>query len=305
MSYFTALIKNEQQWLRAYAKPREPSDPCFRGADDNSPSAHIALLDQLLECLPHIVPDEALCFPCLWHPELSLPSNIFVRQPSLDISAVIDWQWTSAAPFFMQAVHARSTVHSFLSSRMAPGKLGDGAVLPEILEDLDAAHHRERLQLIHHEYRSTLALASRHIPQDAPHAPLLRAVAQTLPHIATVLDPVHCARRTWHRGIVHLRAALIRLQREWPAVVRDGAPCPLRFTEEEARRTEVERARAVKYRRVMMEARAHGIGEDGEVEAAAYLRAQWLNEWVKTQWGGGEVEGGPFPHVDGGRSFQV
>ena len=138
-----------------------------------------------------------------------------------------------------------------------------------------------------------------------PQPPLLRAVAQTVPHIATILDPVHCARRTWHRGIVHLRAALIRLQREWPAVVRDGAQCPLRFTEEEARRTEVERARAVKYRRVMMEARAHGIGEDGEVEAAAYPRAQWLNEWVKTQWGGGEVEGGPFPHVDGGRSFQV
>ena len=70
-------------------------------------------------------------------------------------------------------------------------------------------------------------------------------------------------------------------------------------------RREKERARAMKYRRVMEEARLYGIEEDGEVPAEDFPKAQWLDEWVKTQWEGGEVEGGPFPHIDGGRSFQV
>ncbi|KZT10464.1 uncharacterized protein LAESUDRAFT_810096 [Laetiporus sulphureus 93-53] len=158
-SYISSFFKCEQQWLARFAKPRDPSDPFYLSTEDNSPAAHIAVLDQFLACLPHIMPDLELRYPALWHTDL-YRSNIFVESPQPTILGVIGWQWTDIGPFYAQAIFPKAFVYD----------------LPLEERELVRMEQNEAFAMC---YQQTLIT----------NTPPCAAVMST-PYLSTVVDPV-------------------------------------------------------------------------------------------------------------------
>lgn len=89
-AYITALIRCQQEWLQQHARPCPVGDQLIRSDEDNSPVAHIKLLDQLLSVLHALIPDTETCTPTLWHPDLQ-KLNIFISPtPPHEILSIID-----------------------------------------------------------------------------------------------------------------------------------------------------------------------------------------------------------------------
>ena len=66
------------------------------------PEIQINHLSDYLKVVPYIIPKtEQLNVPTIRHPDLS-PSNIFISE-SGDIIGIIDWQYTTVLPNFLQA----------------------------------------------------------------------------------------------------------------------------------------------------------------------------------------------------------
>lgn len=107
--YITAIGRREQEWIKRYATPRPPDDPIVTSVAQNSPAAHLALLDKYLAVAPHLLPTDAdIVAPTLWHTDLH-PGNIFVHQGR--ISSIIDWQGTWTGPLILQGRLPRLVRH--------------------------------------------------------------------------------------------------------------------------------------------------------------------------------------------------
>ena len=89
-------------WFRNLESKGDSIAKSAAGAHADAPIIHIRLLEQFLPILPFILPkDWFISYPTLWHTDLH-GDNIFVdpTNPS-KITSIIDWQSTSANPFFI------------------------------------------------------------------------------------------------------------------------------------------------------------------------------------------------------------
>ncbi|KAL2221138.1 kinase-like domain-containing protein [Thermoascus aurantiacus ATCC 26904] len=201
LDYATSIARREIAWIKNYAVLKAPDDPLLVSAAQNSPDAHIRLLEDFLKAAPYLLDiDRRLTRPTLWQTDLH-SSNLFVHGDR--ITSVIDWQGVWAGPLFLQA---------------QPPQLVDyqGEMLlkrPDNFDDLDDRKTQIRQQIA----RSTLFQL--YLLQIRKQNPLLAAVFH-LDHGKTRRLPVEFAGNTWDDDIVSFREVLIN-------------ECPIHFSEED------------------------------------------------------------------------
>ncbi|OKP10478.1 Altered inheritance of mitochondria protein 9, mitochondrial [Penicillium subrubescens] len=99
--YALCVGQREMEWIKNYAVPKPPSDATLVSPAQNSPEAHLQLLEKYLKVAPSLMDIEPiLTRPTLWHSDLH-SSNLFVDDGR--IASVIDWQGSWAGPLFLQA----------------------------------------------------------------------------------------------------------------------------------------------------------------------------------------------------------
>jgi hypothetical protein len=80
LDYAVAIGQREIAWIDKYAVPKASDDPLIESTAQNSPSAHIALLEKCLKVVPHLLDaDDRLTSSNLWHTGLH-HFNVFINQ---------------------------------------------------------------------------------------------------------------------------------------------------------------------------------------------------------------------------------
>ena len=108
-NYVAAIVHRETAWIEKFADPKSSNDPFFTSPAQNSPEAHISLLQKLLDVTPFLIPqDIEMTASTLWHSDIHA-SNIFTSEGR--ITSLIDWQAAWMGPLFLQARQPRLLDH--------------------------------------------------------------------------------------------------------------------------------------------------------------------------------------------------
>lgn len=102
--YLDSVTRREIEWINAHANPQRATETPWQytSPGQNSPRAHIALLQKFQSTIPHIVPkNPELVSPRLWHPDF-YAGNIYIDDQAR-ISSIIDWQGAWTTPVFIGA----------------------------------------------------------------------------------------------------------------------------------------------------------------------------------------------------------
>ena len=290
-AYITALIRCEQEWLHRYARPRTVGDPFIRSDEDNSPAAHIELLDKLFSVLHALIPDPEITPPTLWHPDLR-KSNIFISPtPPHNILSVIDWQTAKIAPMYLQTAFPQAMLYT--GGRFKVSGSPNTPSLPEGFEELST---EEKAILKEHQWQAFVQKYQMElIKRDVRH---LTGLAH--PYAPLFIEPIFLAPRTWDDGIHGLKRSLTLIQLNWDILSDDGTPCPLKFSPEEINRTAEVAERWKSYdARVESLSRELEVGIDGRVdEIERFELVKRKNNELLGKWDT-EAAGGPYPFQDG------
>lgn len=118
-----ALAHREQAWIKQHAFPRSLDDPFITSTAQNSPDAHLSLLQKYLEVAPYLLPtDPDVIASTLWHTDLH-SGNLFVDKGR--IASIIDWQGAWAGPLVLQARHPHLVDHQGDIILKAPANFKD------------------------------------------------------------------------------------------------------------------------------------------------------------------------------------
>jgi len=187
--------RREMAWIKHYAVPKASDDPLLVSTAQNTPEAHLQLLEKYLEVAPYLMSiDKQLTRSTLWHADLHSP-NLFVD--SNRITAVIDWQSVWAGPLFLQAQPSQLVAYQ-------------GSILlkrPDNFDDLDDERKAQIKQQI-----SKSVLLQLYLMETEERNPILAKVFH-LDHGKTRRLPVEFAGDTWDDDIVSFREALINVER--------------------------------------------------------------------------------------------
>jgi len=296
-SYITALIRSVQEWLRTYAKPRPAGDQFIRSDEDNSPAAHIELLEKLLSVLDVLIPDPEISPPTLWHPGLYKPDIFISPTAPHEILGVTGWQTATTGPRYLQTEFPRAMRYTGGRFKVTAGpKIPP---LPEGFEELGVEeqtilrkHHWEAVVQQHH---MTLIKKDVRYPTGLAH-----------PYAPLFIEPILLVPRTWENGIIYLKSSLVFIQLNWDILSDPGVPCPLTFSPEEITLTLEDTWRRESYNtRVGSLSRELGVdlgGTVGEVEKFELVKRK--SDEFRDKWDAA-AEGGPYPFQDGGRSLMT
>lgn len=190
-----ALAYREQEWIKRYAVPRSADDPLVTSAAQNSPDAHLSLLQKYLQVAPYLLPtDLNIVASTIWHTDLH-SGNLFVNKGH--ITAVIDWQGAWAGPLVLQGRHPRLVDHH-----------GDIILKPPVnFKDLEP---NEKGQL-RKQIASSIVLYL-YEQQTAKVNPSLDGVLR-LKLGRVRCEPISFVGDTWHDDILPLRESLINVER--------------------------------------------------------------------------------------------
>ncbi|RMD39278.1 hypothetical protein DV735_g5850, partial [Chaetothyriales sp. CBS 134920] len=208
--------RREISWIKRYAAPRVADDLLLVSAAQNSPEAHIQLLEKFLKVAPFLINiDKQFLCSTLWHTDLHSP-NIFVDGNR--ITAIIDWQGISAGPLFLQA---------------HPSPLVDyqGRMLLKRPDNFDSLDDEQKAAIKKQISRSTLLQL--YLMETQEQNPTLARVFD-LDHGKTRRLPVELASNTWDADIVPFREALLNVERYWQELGHD-MDCPIHFTDDEVK----------------------------------------------------------------------
>ncbi|EGP88766.1 uncharacterized protein MYCGRDRAFT_38168 [Zymoseptoria tritici IPO323] len=218
--------EKEVMWLRTHGRPRLPFDREFREMFDyqkTDPKEHLQALEAYLEVAPYIVPSEKwLHRPILRHPDLT-PNNIFVDE-DYRITGIIDWQHASVLSLFLHAGIPKSFQNygDPQSEELQKPKMPS----PDDLDE-DEDDYRKDLELYrrrHAHYYYVAATASKlnmHWKAMTQARGLLRR--KIYEHAA---EP-------WEGNSIPLKAALVQLMSDWPALGDPNVACPIDYSEAE------------------------------------------------------------------------
>ncbi|KAE8146569.1 kinase-like domain-containing protein [Aspergillus avenaceus] len=214
IDYALSVGKREIAWIHQFAVPKPTDDPLYVSAAQNSPEAHIQLLQKYLNVCPYLMDvDEDIVRPVLWHTDLH-SSNIFIEDGR--ITSVIDWQGVWAGPLFLQAQPSPLVNYQGPIVLERPANFGE----------LDGERQADIKRQI---FKSTLFQL--YLLEMGERNPLL-AKAFHLDHGKTRRLPVECAGDSWDDDIVALREALVKVERHWNEL-GISSDCPIHFTEED------------------------------------------------------------------------
>ncbi|PYI29456.1 kinase-like protein [Aspergillus indologenus CBS 114.80] len=212
--YALSVGRRELEWIKRFAISKPLSEATLISSAQNSPHAHLQLLERYLQVAPALMDiDPVLARPTLWHGDLH-SSNLFVDDGR--VTAVIDWQGSWAGPLFLQSQPSPIVDYSGSILLQRPGNF----------DDLEPEQQAEIKQKI---FKSTLYQL--YLLETKERNPLL-AQAFHLDHGKTRRLPIELAGNTWDDDIVSFREALINVERHWPALGIQGE-CPYHFTPEE------------------------------------------------------------------------
>ncbi|KAJ5138425.1 uncharacterized protein N7515_003273 [Penicillium bovifimosum] len=214
--YALSVGRRELEWIKNFAVPKPPSEAILISSAQNTPQAHLQLLEKYLKVAPALMDiDPVLSRPTLFHGDLH-SSNLFVEDGH--ITAIIDWQGSWAGPLFLQA--QPSPIVDFTGSILLQ--------LPPNFKDMDPEQQAEIKQQV-----SKSTLYQLYLLETSQRNPLL-AEAFHLDHGKTRRIPVEFAGNTWDDDIVSFREALINVERYWQELGIQGE-CPYHFTQDELR----------------------------------------------------------------------
>ena len=288
-AYFIAAAKNEQKVLDSI----DLTSNRYRRYPLHDKTVHSKLLEMYSAAVPYIMPNEDICAPTLWHPDLSL-GNLHVSETDPgELQGIIDWQHTSILPYF-----------SFLSMPSAFVYEGDkidmsGIVPGPLPSDLDDLTPEEQA-----EYRLQLRFANRHKWYQLMSARIPRHKATCLlPHSSQLEMLPTFVLRTWSDGALNLRHALLIIRERWTEIAGPGVPCPIEFSVEERKEHEEQSERYELYEALMEAAqRALRYEGDGLVKHESFDRVKGAVDRFEPAWDEDRT-GSPFPMKDGGYSF--
>ncbi|KAJ7668646.1 kinase-like domain-containing protein [Mycena polygramma] len=295
VSYFSALARIEQRWLKEHAVPRAPGDPFILNLDDNDPSIHIKLLDDFLKAIPALLPPSDLQAPVLWHTDLNV-GNVFVstdEEPS--VASIIDWRGLSVLPYFIQASSPRPKFLDYdVDDRVVVGGATERARPPENMATLSKVDRKIirdgiKFSMLHKIY--DLCYQSNNT---------LYATLGDIPYIEDVQQAFKLCNFTWVFGLRALRRPLILLQNRWDEYA-PGVPWPTtRLSEEEMDRIiEGVQKQELYDSRMSLLRQALNISADGAVPAEVYDDVKRRCDKLRAMW---DDSIGPYPFQDGGRS---
>ncbi|PGH19280.1 hypothetical protein AJ80_04033 [Polytolypa hystricis UAMH7299] len=197
-----------------------------RGPHFGTTAEHIHVLETAMEIIPRLAAHTTLqrfSRPALWHGDLHL-GNIFVcNQDPTTIVGIIDWQFVSIMPAFMQVQWP-----SFLSP---PENYKVGIVKPELPPNFDQMDSDEKAFAITERNQALLskcyeaALVKNHLES---YLTLTRADS-------AIRDLLSCPENMWKEGIVPLRESLTQISENWHKLGL-SEPCPYRITSDDLSR---------------------------------------------------------------------
>lgn len=193
--YIAAIARREIAWISKYAVPKPSDDPLQPSKAQNSPEAHITLLQKFLEVSPYLLPqDTDLAASTLWHSDIH-PGNVFISEGV--VTSLIDWQATWAGPLMIQAQPPRLLNHK-------------GEIMLRLPENFKELGADERDQL--NEQVASSILLYVYETRTAKQNHLLSRVYR-LNHGRTRTQAILFAGDTWTDDILPLRESLIKIER--------------------------------------------------------------------------------------------
>ncbi|PYH41312.1 phosphotransferase family protein [Aspergillus saccharolyticus JOP 1030-1] len=272
----TAGARKEIAYLEEYGQPvqsskhRSPHQPYKQ-----SPREYINSLADYLRIAPYLVPsDTSLTRHTIRHPDLQ-PSNIFVDD-DLEITALIDWQYTNIRPLFLQCgvptnlQSADGDSPNLLQEPSLPERL-------DMLSEAEKSRERElfRSRWLHYCYLNSTAKLNR--PHQAALTGDLGVLRQKLCNQAAV---------PWDGDNVTLKADLIQLTMNWERLARsedsDDSTCPITYDKDEANKClELSSAQMEFNEQDQWSRHALGVGSEGWVPAERYEYVKACEELLR------------------------
>jgi hypothetical protein len=96
----------------------------------------VSLLNQRLTLIPSVILPDDICYPTLWHLDLSLSNILVAPTGPANILGLIDWQGTCIMSYFMQANFPSAFAYTAGLIEMPSGPL---PTLPADIEHCDKA----------------------------------------------------------------------------------------------------------------------------------------------------------------------
>ncbi|KAJ0414703.1 serine/threonine protein kinase [Aspergillus carlsbadensis] len=208
--------------------PLTPRGPHFGTRADHIRLLHSA--KKVIAKFAHFPPLHRFSRPILWHGDLHL-GNIFVaREDPTTIVRIIDWQFISIMPAFMQ-----SQWPTFLRP---PENYTFGLVKPDLPPNFETMDDDEKA--FAESERDQALLAKCYEVVLAKRCP--EAYAAWTKVDSPIRDLFSLVDRTCKDGVVPLRDALIRISEVWDQMGFEG-PCPYQPTDDDLARHTLELAR--------------------------------------------------------------
>ena len=174
----------------------------------------LELLDQYLKLAPDMIspstPDDVNA-STLWHPDLHL-DNLFVDPNTLQVTSVIDWQSTAAAPLFYQCGVPKMVRHREPVSL----DLSNWPKRPDNYKDFgqEQKAYAEKMHRSEHLHQYYLRITRRDNPRHWAALQLQDEVR---------VQPVKIVQQVWENNTTFfLRRALVRIVNNWERLCPDA-----------------------------------------------------------------------------------
>ncbi|KAH6723476.1 kinase-like domain-containing protein [Leptodontidium sp. MPI-SDFR-AT-0119] len=188
------------------------------------PEEMVELLTKYLQLVPAMIPPSTtddLHSSTLWHPDLHLDNLLFDNR-TMKVTSVIDWQSTTAAPFFLQCGVPKLLVH--------PEPLSFDLTIPKRPENYMDLTQEEKEEADYrrgneHLLKYYLRITKRDNPR---HWTALQL------HNEIRVQPARLVQHAWEQNIIFfLKVALMKIVNRWEHFCPDAGPCPVNFNEVE------------------------------------------------------------------------
>ncbi|KAG4435755.1 hypothetical protein IFR05_008769 [Cadophora sp. M221] len=256
---------SEKRFLEQHGHPR--LNYARSRVEPEQPEEMLELLDKYLKLTPAMVPPptpDDIDASTLWHPDLHL-DNIFIDPKTLQITSIIDWQSSTAAPIFYQCGVPKMVRHREPVSL----DLSNWPKLCDNYEDLggDEKDYAEKMHKSEHLHQYYLRITRRDNPR---HWTALQL------HDERRVQPIKIVQQVWENNtIFFLRRALMQIAANWENLCPGAGPCPVSFSEEDLAlfNREMEKREFVSDTLNLIQ-KNYGLNPDGTVEPGKYNEIQ-------------------------------
>lgn len=204
-----------------------------RGPHFGSKDEHSRILEAAMDIVPKLAEHPIVkpyCRPTLWHRDLHLGNIYICDQDPTDIVSIIDWQFLSVMPAFMQVQWPY-----FLSP---PENYETGLIKPELPSNFDEMDPDEKAFAVAVNDQALLskcyeaALTKNHLPSCFA----LTRVHSAMRHLFSSCET------TWKDGIIPLRDCLIQISESWRELGLPGS-FPFSITDDDLSKHRLELSR--------------------------------------------------------------